>query len=123
MLGTNDKKAVSVGAAAIAGGIMTLWYCAATSCGPGGGVPAPARDAVCPPMLGVRADDPAWERYAEWRGGRAASQALPGVLAAACAAAGSGFVDDGHAASSDRDPIHWTDDMHPFKQRWPGASS
>ena len=117
MLGTNDMKArFRRDAAAIAGGIMALVdICAATPCGPGGwgaGAGAPVT-VICPPMLGARADDPAWERYAEWRGGRATSQALPDVLAAACAAAGSGFIDgNDHAASSDRDPIHWTDDMH-----------
>ena len=117
MLGTNDMKArFARDASAIAAGIMTLVdMCAATPCGPGGWAataPAPLT-VICPPMLGARADDPAWERYTEWRGGRARSQDLPDVLAATCAGAGVGFIDSNdHAVSSDIDPIHWTGEMH-----------
>ena len=90
MLGTNDMKArFRRDAAAIAGGIMTLVdICAATPCGPGGwgaGAGAPVT-VICPPMLGARADDPAWERYAEWRGGRATS---PPPHSSACASPAS----------------------------------
>ena len=117
MLGTNDMK-VRFGrdAAAIAAGVMQLAaIIGATPAGFGGwdGTnPAPLT-VICPPELGVRADDPNWIRHQEWRGGRAASRELPAILGAACAEAGFGFVDGNeHAASSDIDPIHWTAATH-----------
>lgn len=117
MLGTNDMKArFGRDAAGITAGVMSLvGICAKAPCGPGGwsaGATAPVT-VICPPVLGVRAEDPQWDRYAEWRGGRATSQALPDVLAAACAAAGTGFIDANHfAESSHLDPIHWHADTH-----------
>ena len=117
MLGTNDMKArFGRDAAAIAGGIRSLVdICAATPCGTGGWSADKAAPVtvLCPPVLGARADDPAWERHAEWRGGRATSQALPAVLDAVCTDAGAGFIDSNtHAASSELDPIHWCADTH-----------
>ncbi|MGC6454143.1 MAG: GDSL-type esterase/lipase family protein [Candidatus Puniceispirillaceae bacterium] len=117
MLGTNDMKArFGRDAAAITAGIMSLVdICSATPCGPGGwsaDAAAPAT-VICPPALGARAEDPAWERYAEWRGGRATSRQLPVLLEEACAAAGAGFIDaNSHTVSSQIDPIHWTADAH-----------
>ena len=117
MLGTNDMKArFGRDAAAITAGIMSLVdICAASPCGPGGwgaGITAPVT-VICPPVLGARAEDPAWERHAEWQGGRSRSQELPDLLAAACANAGAGFIDgNDHAVSSDIDPIHWSADTH-----------
>jgi len=112
MLGTNDMKArFGRDAAAIAGGIISLVeICHATPCGAGGwGASAAAPvTVICPPVLGGRAEDPDWDRFAEWQGGRATSQLLPAELAVACANAGAGFIDANRfAASSDLDPIHW----------------
>ena len=73
----------------------------------------PAVFLIAPPCLSERADDPEWERCAEWRGARAVSL----HLAAACAALGARldvpvldatpFVESGAD-----DPIHWTTDSH-----------
>lgn len=117
MLGTNDMK-VRFGrdADAIRSGVLSLVeICADTPTGPGGWANAAATPVtvICPPMLGLRADDPAWPRFDEWRGGRETSRALPGVLAGACADAGTGFIDANRfATSSQIDPIHWTADTH-----------
>jgi len=117
MLGTNDMKArFGRDAAAITAGIMSLVaICADTPCGPGGwhDIRSAPVTVICPPVLGARADDPSWERHAEWQGGRATSRDLPDVLSAACLAAGVGFVDANRfAASSELDPIHWSADTH-----------
>ena len=113
MLGTNDMKArFDRDAAAITTGVMSLLaIIRETAAGPGGWndeIPAPVT-VICPPTLGELADDPAWLRQGEWRGGRATSQALPPVLKRACDAAGAAFIDGNlHAVSSSRDPIHWS---------------
>jgi lysophospholipase L1-like esterase len=117
MLGTNDMKArFGRNADAICAGIMSLVsLCADTPTGPGGWAATAATPVtvICPVMLGQRAEDPAWERFEEWRGGRATSRALPPVLASACASAGVGFIDANRfAVSSDIDPIHWAADTH-----------
>ena len=112
MLGTNDLKArFGRDAAAITAGVMSLLTTIRdTPAGPGGWhAETPARATIiCPPELGELADDPGWVRHAEWRGGRATSQALPQALKTACDAAGAEFIDGNrHAVSSPRDPIHW----------------
>ena len=117
MLGTNDLKArFGRGAVAISAGVMSLLaVIRATACGPGGwhsGKTAPVT-VICPPELGERADDPAWIRHSEWRGGRETSRQLPCAMGAACAQAGVAFIDGNrHAVSSSRDPIHWSAETH-----------
>ena len=117
MLGTNDMKTrFGRDAAAITAGVMSLLaIIRETAAGPGGWneeTPAPVT-VICPPALGELADDPAWPRQGEWRGGRASSQALPPILKAACDGAGAGFIDGNlHAVSSSRDPIHWSAETH-----------
>ena len=68
---------------------------------------------ICPPRLGERADNPDWDRAAEWQNGRATSALLPDLLAAAAQKAGTGYIDgNDHAVSSALDPIHLTRDTH-----------
>jgi len=117
MLGTNDMKArFDRSAAEIADGVMNLVAITrASTAGPGGwhATAAPEITVICPPMLGERADDPAWMRYDEWRGGLDKSQMLPAVLARTCAAQKVDFINGNEfAASSDRDPIHWRAETH-----------
>ena len=117
MLGTNDLKArFGRNATAITDGIISLLRIIRdTAAGPGGWHgETPARvTVICPPALGERADDPAWARHEEWRGGRVTSQALPDMMRDACIDAGVGFIDGNrHALSSPRDPIHWSAETH-----------
>lgn len=117
MLGTNDLKArFKRDAADISDGLMHLvTIIRASNAGPGGWAATniPSITIICPPMLGDRADDPAWVRYDEWRGGLENSQLLPSVLATACANAKVHFINGNHGASSSmRDPIHWNAETH-----------
>ena len=117
MLGTNDLKARFARSAAdiVDAQISLARTAAALPCGPGGwaNTATPAVTLICPPCLGIRADDPDWQRAAEWLNGRATSTMLPNLLAAAAQKAGIGYIDgNDHAASSALDPIHWTGDTH-----------
>ena len=117
MLGTNDMKLrFGRDAAAITSGVMALAdIISTTAAGHGGwdaGAPAPLT-VICPPRLGMRADDPDWVRFDEWRGGRATSAELLPALKAACEDRQIDFINgNDHAVSSDLDPIHWSADTH-----------
>lgn len=117
MLGTNDLKArFHRSAAQIADGVKSLVEIA-TSAPAGHGswadTAVPEVTVICPPVLGSRADDPTWVRYEEWLDGRGKSQLLAGLLATACQASGTRFIDSNlFAASSTIDPIHWDGDTH-----------
>lgn len=117
MLGTNDLKTRFARSAAdiVDAQISLAATVAALPCGPGGWADAapPAVTLICPPRLGESADDPDWDRAAEWQNGRATSALLPDLLAAAAQKAGTGYIDgNDHAVSSALDPIHWTRDTH-----------
>lgn len=73
----------------------------------------PAIFLIAPPMLSERADDPNWDRCAEWRGARSVSQ----TLASACQVVGNDLnvpvFDAGPFVEGGRDdPIHWTASSH-----------
>ena len=113
MLGTNDLKSrYDRSAAQIVGGMMALadtitnldyW----PNVGPV--MQRPSLAVICPPALGARADQPDYDYFEDWTGGRAKSAALPHLLSAACEQRGLPCFDANEAvASSDRDPIHWT---------------
>jgi len=122
MLGTNDLKARfsasarDIAASLIAlGGLIQQVPCGVgpwrSDIGPQNVGDSPRILFICPPALGKLADNPGWERYPEWLGGRAKSLALPDILQTACENAGFGFVDaNPGVASSDIDPIHWDQD-------------
>jgi len=117
MLGTNDlKHRFGRDAATITTGLMSLVSVAMkTVAGPGGWhAESTAKvTAICPPVLGARADDPDWVRFEEWRGGRAVSADLPAAVATAAVAEGVDFINANQLVeSSDRDPIHWNADAH-----------
>ncbi len=118
MLGTNDLKArFAPTAESLAGNLERLVECIRTT-GAGGGpwaTAAPAAVAlIVPPPLGPRADDPGWERFAEWRGGRAVSRRLAGAVAAMGRRCGVPVLDAGKLVAPSRaDPIHLAPESHP----------
>ena len=117
MLGTNDLKTrFHRSAAEITDGVMALADVArSTPCGRGSWTAqvAPNVTIICPPVLGVRADIPAWDRYEEWLEGRSKSKLLPRLLASACRSSGIRFIDGNlYANSSSLDPIHWDGSTH-----------
>lgn len=73
----------------------------------------PAVFLIAPPALSERADDPTWERCAEWSGARDVSR----QLVDACQALGERvdvpvFDATPFVASGSDDPIHWTAASH-----------
>ena len=113
MLGTNDLKTrfgrsaddIIGGLAALSDGVSKseIWD-----------GPVKARlGFIAPPVLGARADDPAWSFSQDWLDGRRKSRELPKKIEAMCAARGHLFFDGNRGAmSSDLDPIHWDRDNH-----------
>lgn len=117
LLGTNDFKArFRPSAEKIAGNILALAGLAArVPAGPGGWndeVP-PKVGVLCPPPLGLLADDPAWERHEEWAGGREVSFWLHTKLGPMAAAQGVPVFEVADVAeASARDPIHLEAESH-----------
>ena len=117
MLGTNDMKArFQPTAGRIADGIMQLADLAGKiPAGPGGwdDEAPPAIGLIVPPPLPEFADDPGWDREAEWTGGRAASLALFSEVRDRAARSGLPVFDAGQVASgSQNDPIHFDATTH-----------
>lgn len=116
MLGTNDFKArFEPSAARIAGHIMQLVQCV-NEIGGGPGVwgesGAPKIGVIVPPALTAMADDPTWERAAEWRGGRAASMELATALRK-IVPPDVAVMDAGqHVKGDGADPIHFGAHAH-----------
>lgn len=117
MLGTNDLKArFSPDADQITrnlGALAGLARASASGPGPWGDGAVPWVGVILPPPLPAMVDDPAWERSAEWRGGRAASL---GLAAAATRVLHDVPVLDAArlVSGSSRDPIHFEPDDHPL---------
>lgn len=115
MLGTNDMKArFDPSAAKIASNLARLVSAIASS----GAGPGPWRETdppmagvIVPPPLPENADDPDWERVAEWVGGRDASLGLSEAVADACRDVPK-FNAAPFACGSHRDPIHFEPDSH-----------
>ena len=117
VLGTNDMKArFGQDAQSLAQSIRTLGVLArATPAGPGPwNENFPRKVAVlCPALIGELADDPSWERYAEWIGARKTSLSLAAALRPLADESDLGFLDLGRVATgSPRDPIHLEPDDH-----------
>ncbi len=111
MLGTNDFKArFEPDAEKIASNIARLVACLRDTGGgrgPWDSAPPPPVGVIVPPPLPAAVDDPAWERCAEWRGGREASQALAPLVARLGETMDFPVLDAGAVvAASPRDPIH-----------------
>ena len=117
LLGTNDLKArFEPSAARIADNIGRL---IAEIRRVGGGSPVwddptpPKVFVICPPVLSERANDPTWERVAEWRGAKEASEGLAHALSQICSEMDVPFFDSSHFVEGGQDdPIHWTDPSH-----------
>ncbi len=123
MLGTNDCKArFDPDAAKIAanlGRLVETLRATGAGRGPWSEAPAPGVALITPMPLGPRADDPAWARHDEWRGGRAASKGLADALAAFGRREDVPVLDAGTIVrTSDDDPIH----MDPAAHRALGAA-
>ena len=115
MLGTNDFKArFGRTAEAIAGELAMLnRQAAGMAAGQGGwhSERGAATLLVCPPPLGMRADDKDWPMQEEWTGGRAKSLDLAARMAEA--AGDMDWINAGDSVqSSELDPIHWSADSH-----------
>ena len=68
---------------------------------------------ICPAPIGMRADDPKWPRYAEWKGGRTKTLELPDALRAALDGSDIPLFFAGEAVTpSNKDPIHLDADSH-----------
>lgn len=68
---------------------------------------------LCPPVLSARADDPDWDRFEGWKGGRAASQVLWQAVAAMGRDLEVPVFDTDHFVEGGlEDPIHWTEASH-----------
>ena len=68
---------------------------------------------IIPPALTERAIDPAWDRQAEWAGGREASLGFPEAFAAMGAARDVAVFDSAPFVQAGvDDPIHWTEASH-----------
>ena len=111
MLGTNDCKArFQPGASRIAANLGRLVECVRATgagIGPWSEAPAPSVALIAPVPLGARANDSGWERFAEWRGGRAASLGLADALATLGRREAVPVFDAGTVVrASDADPIH-----------------
>jgi len=111
MLGTNDLKArFSPDAGRIAANLGRLVDCV-REVGAGAGhwaeaAPVPVA-LIIPPPLPERVDDPGWERFHEWRGGRAASAGLAEAVAAIGRERDVPVFDAGQVVAGSReDPIH-----------------
>ena len=117
MLGTNDLKTrFNRQAEDIASALSQLVHIVkASGAGAGGwhAQTAPSIAIICPPRLGMRVNEADWPRYAEWRGGFEISENLPRHVARMCQSEAVHFIDANEGAnSSERDPIHWTAEMH-----------
>jgi len=117
MLGTNDLKArFNRSASDIAEAIVSLAELTrSTPAGQGGwfAEQTPDVSVICPLVIGARASDASWEKAEEWIGATDKSNALARVLQQACNAAGVHMIDGNQfGASSERDPIHWSQETH-----------
>ena len=115
MLGTNDLHArFSVTAEIVADRLAALVDQAAvlaTGAGAWRDAPPPKTCVISPVPLGPLADDPKWEDYGDWIGGRATSLALFDVLSERLG--DTPILDAGRIIkASDRDPIHFEADQH-----------
>lgn len=111
MLGTNDFKThFNQDAASIAAGLMALVDCARRigSGKAGWEDDTPPRiGLIVPPPLGPLAEDDAWPRFAEWRGGAETSRALGNAVRAQAEMREVPVFDAGFVVrASDPDPIH-----------------
>jgi lysophospholipase L1-like esterase len=111
MLGTNDFKArFGPECDAIAdnlGRLVALARQVGGGRGPWHTAPAPAIAVIVPPPLSEIVDDPAWDRSAEWRGGRDASMGLAKAVAGIAARMDFPVFDAGQVVAGSReDPIH-----------------
>ena len=74
---------------------------------------SPTVTIICPPILGMRAEDPTWVGFSDWIGGAEKSRALRRLLKEATATSKFYFFDSNmFVASSDRDPIHLSAENH-----------
>ena len=117
MLGTNDLKArFNRTAEDIAAAVVGLAKMArSVPVGRGGwsSAVAPEVSVICPLIIGQKASDPGWERVDEWAGANKKSEALPLALQRACSAASVTMFDGNEfGQSSERDPIHWSEETH-----------
>ena len=117
MLGTNDLKTrFNRQAEDIASALSQLVHIVKDSGAGAGGWHAqttPSIAIICPPRLGMLVNDADWPRYAEWRGSFEISENLPQHIARMCDFEAVHFIDANEgASSSERDPIHWTAEMH-----------
>jgi len=123
MLGTNDfKLRMNRSTEEIAMAIRGLAMLAASLPAGFGGWQAtqcPAVSVIAPPPLGKTADNPSWERFAEWTGGREKSLGLFTALRDAMSEVKSEPLDASQAvASSEIDPIHWSAQSHETFGAW-----
>ena len=117
MLGTNSfKYRMNLSAERICGQLLEA-ACVISTSGAGAGTwhdtVSPTVTIICPPILGMRAEDPNWVGFSDWIGGAEKSRALRRLLIEATATSKFDYFDSNKVvASSDRDPIHLSAENH-----------
>ena len=117
MLGTNSfKYRMNLSAERICDQLLEA-ACVISTSGAGAGTwhdtVSPTVTIICPPILGMRVEDPNWVGFSDWIGSAEKSRDLRRLLTEAAATSKFYFFDSNmFVASSDRDPIHLSAENH-----------
>ena len=117
MLGTNSfKKRMNLSASRICEQLLEVASVISTSRAGAGTWHdniSPTVTIICPPILGMRADDPNWIGFSDWIGGAEKSRLLCRLLRESQGVSKFDHFDSNTVVvSSNRDPIHLSADNH-----------